>query len=146
MAEAGLYTTAIARDKTTALRKKIAALEIEARAMRRVIEIAPADAIERACRALASGPEPEGYEARRLVLDGLLDLRVSADGTITGKLPVPAAEKNCKDRLAAVGRDLASRSHRTSFRPESSSAPAGKIGAGTRKLMWRKRIAVSAGA
>jgi DNA invertase Pin-like site-specific DNA recombinase len=42
MAEAGLYTTAVARDKITALRKKIAALEIEARAVRRVIEIAPA--------------------------------------------------------------------------------------------------------
>jgi DNA invertase Pin-like site-specific DNA recombinase len=116
MAEAGLYTTAMARDKITALRKKIAALEIEARAMRRVIEIAPRDAIEHACRAMASGPEPEGYEARRLVLDGLLDLRASVGGeevTITGKLPVPAAqaEKNCLDRLEAVGGDLGGGCH-----------------------------------
>jgi hypothetical protein len=54
------------------------------------------------CR--AESPEPEGYEARRLVLEGLLDLRVSLDGeevTITGKLPVPAAtgEKNCVNRI-----------------------------------------------
>jgi hypothetical protein len=102
----------VARDKITALREKIAALEIEARAMRRVVEIAPADAVERACRALASGPEPEEYEARRLVLEGLLDLRASLDGkevTITGKLPAPAAaarssgEKNWKDRFGAIG-------------------------------------------
>jgi len=33
-----------------ALRKKIAALEIEVRTLHRVIEIAPADTIERACR------------------------------------------------------------------------------------------------
>jgi hypothetical protein len=111
MAEAGLYTTAVAKDKITALRKRIAALEIEARAVHRVIEIAPADAVERACRALASGPEPEGYEAKRLVLGGLLDFRTSVDGkevTITGKLPAPAVatsdnEKNWKDRLGAVG-------------------------------------------
>jgi hypothetical protein len=112
MAEAGLYTTAVARDKITVLRKKLAAVEIEARAMRRVIEIAPPDAVECACHALASGPEPEGYEARRLVLEGLIDLRFSVDGTATGKLPVPAtaatlsAEKNCLDRLGAVRGEL----------------------------------------
>jgi hypothetical protein len=114
MSEAGLYTTAVAKDKITALRKKIAALEIEARAMHRVIEIAPADAVDRACRTLASRPEPEGYEARRLVLEGLLDLRVSVDGkevTITGKLPAPVVatsdnEKNRKDRFGAVGLEL----------------------------------------
>jgi DNA invertase Pin-like site-specific DNA recombinase len=120
MAEAGLYTTAVAKDKITALRTKIAALEAEARAMRRVIEIAPADAVERACRALASGPEPEGYEARRLVLEGLLDLRASVDGdevTITGKLPMPAAsaEKNCLDRLGGAGGDLGGGGHGNPF-------------------------------
>jgi DNA invertase Pin-like site-specific DNA recombinase len=123
MAEAGLYTTAEAKGRIMALRKKIAALEIEARAMRRVIEIAPADAIERACRAVASGPEPEGYEARRLVLEGLLNLRASVDGkevTITGKLPVPASatsigEKNCKDRLGGAGGDLGGGGHGNPF-------------------------------
>ena len=115
MAEAGLYTTAVAKDKIAAVRRKITDLEIEARAMRRAIEIAPADAVERACRALASGPEPQGYEARRLVLEGLLELRTLVDGqdvTITGKLPVPAAAaaaaggKNCKARLGAIGDEL----------------------------------------
>jgi hypothetical protein len=59
------------------------------------------------------------------VLEGLLDLRASVNGeevTITGKLPVPAAmatlsaEKNCKDRLGAVGGNLSWCCHERSFR------------------------------
>ena len=54
---------------------------------------------------------PEGYEARRLVLEGLLELRASLNGgdlTISGKLPFLAAEvkKNCEDRLGAIGDEL----------------------------------------
>jgi len=117
MAEAGLYTTEAAKDKIAGLRKKITALEIEARAMRRVIKIAPLDAVERACRAIAAGPEPEGYEDRREVLEGLLDLQARVDGQaveITGKLPVPAAGstsgggKNSEDRLGAIGDEFRS--------------------------------------
>ena len=71
--------------------------------------------------ALASGPEPEGYEARRLVLEGLLELRASAIGgdlTISGKLPFPPAEvkKNCEDRLVAARGELSCGHLRVPFR------------------------------
>jgi site-specific DNA recombinase len=113
MVQKGTYDEDEGAAEATKLRRQIANLEAEIRALGKVIEIAPADAVERACRALASGPEPEGYEARRLVLEGLLDFRVSVDVdgkgvTITGKLPAPAAplEKNWKDRLGAIGDEL----------------------------------------
>jgi len=84
---------------------------MEARANSGVIEIAPLDTVERACRAIAGGPEPEGYEDRREVLEGLRDLQVRVEAeevTITGKIPVPtcAPQKNCKDRVGAIGREL----------------------------------------
>ena len=50
MVEAGLYAIATAEPKIKTLSEKIAALEIEVRTLHRVIEIAPADTIERACR------------------------------------------------------------------------------------------------
>jgi DNA invertase Pin-like site-specific DNA recombinase len=113
MVQKGTYDEDEGAAEATKLRREIAILEAEIRALGKVLEIAPLDAVERACRAIAARPEPEGYEDRRDVLEGLLDLRARVDGEqveITGKIPVPAAEpaaqKNCKERLDAVGDEL----------------------------------------
>jgi len=116
MVQKGIYDEDEGAAEVTKLRREIAILEAEIRASGKVNEIAPLDAVERACRAIAAGPEPKRYEDRREVLEGLLDLQARVDGEeieIAGKIPVPAAEattagpqKNCKDRLGAIGREL----------------------------------------
>jgi DNA invertase Pin-like site-specific DNA recombinase len=110
MTEKEIYTVQQGADKIKALRLKIAHLEVEARAYSKVVDIAPLDVAEEACRQVASGPEPEGIEDRREVLDGLVDLRVEVgDGVarITGRVPVGAASaqkisSNCTNRLAGT--------------------------------------------
>lgn len=95
------------------LRRKMAMLELEVRELRKVVEIAPLSVVERACRQFAEGPEPEGYEDRREVLDGLLDFHVDVvskdEAVITGKLPLPEvienaepSQKNCSHKLTRV--------------------------------------------
>jgi DNA invertase Pin-like site-specific DNA recombinase len=114
MIEKGIYDLETGHRKITALRKKMATLVMEAQALHRIVNIAPVSDIERACRAFADGPEPEGYDARRLVLEGIMDLRLSikdGDVKITGRIPIPAAEvapattpkKNCSHSLACSG-------------------------------------------
>jgi hypothetical protein len=100
--------------KLAAIRDEMQALEAEARAMGRVVEIAPLSAYEATCAALANVEEPEGDD-RREVLDGLRDLKVRLEGNeavITGSIPVNAAHatggggKNCEDRLAGLHSSL----------------------------------------
>ena len=77
------------------------------------MNLPPLRELEASLREITSGDEPETYEERRDILEGLLDLRVTyADGEleITGQVPYmdPAAaatpkdgKKNCYSRLGA---------------------------------------------
>ena len=98
MCRAGIYDIPTGKRELVAVRKQIAALMMEIQALRKVITIAPLNAIERACAQYNPDPRatPRSYEARRLVLDGILDFRVTArsgePAVVTGSIPVPAAE------------------------------------------------------
>jgi DNA invertase Pin-like site-specific DNA recombinase len=118
MTRAGIYDIPTGKAELAAVRKMITALVIEVQALRKVIAIAPLNAIERACAQYNPDPKakPRSYEARRLVLEGLLDFRVTVrsgeDAVVTGCVPMPAAENaqnstgsgqmNCTNRLTSV--------------------------------------------
>jgi hypothetical protein len=117
MVEHRQYTLAEGDVKLRDLRNQMATLEIEARALGRVVEIAPLAplaAIERTCRAIADPAlEPQMLADRREILEKLLDLRVVvADGEveISGNISVAAAadagvagaKKNRSHRLSSV--------------------------------------------
>jgi site-specific DNA recombinase len=79
----------------------------------RVVSLPPLKAAEAACREICDGAEPETYEDRRSVLDGILDLRMTyynRDLAIEGKIPVPvpaaASQKKCHMGICPVGFQL----------------------------------------
>ena len=118
MTRAGIYDIPTGKAELAAVRKNIAALMIEVKALRKVVEIAPLNAIERACAKYNPDPKakPRSYEARRLVLDGLMDFRVTLrsgeDAVVSGRIPMPAEEtagntkgssrKYCTNSLASL--------------------------------------------
>ena len=97
MTRARMYTVPQGNELLKALRLRISSLELEVKAMQKVVALPPLNIIEAACRQFAQGEEPFDYEDRREVLEGLLDFRVelAADAksaTVTGRLPLPAVE------------------------------------------------------
>ena len=103
--EDGKITREASTAKIKALRLKMSKLEIEARAISKVVDIAPLDVTEETCRAIREGGEPKGIEDRREVLDGLVDLKIEVgqeEFTITGAVPVGAGRKNCTNRLTGT--------------------------------------------
>ena len=77
------------------IRQRIAHLSDELRAAGQVISLPTLAAAKATLREITEGPEPETYEERRTVLDGILDLRMTylaGDLEITGQIPVPHAE------------------------------------------------------
>ena len=81
----------------------------------------PLHAAHAALREITEGAEPETYEERRPILEGILDLRLkyaNGDLEIEGKVPVPdvavsaaSGKKKCNKGLGAVGFDLCWRCH-----------------------------------
>ena len=82
------------REKRTALRGEVAALEVELREAKKVVTMPSLSALEKHLETIMTGEEPKTYDERRPILESLVDLRVEyADGKIeiTGKVPVPNA-------------------------------------------------------
>jgi DNA invertase Pin-like site-specific DNA recombinase len=93
--KAGILTKEEAARDITLVRAAIARLVIEVQALRRIVEIAPLNAVERACREIQGDVEPRGM-ARRIIYDKLIDFRVKLIGDqmaeVSGRIPIPAAE------------------------------------------------------
>jgi site-specific DNA recombinase len=97
-----------------AAEERIRRIAQELAASGRVVSLPPLHAAEAAVRETVTGPEPETYEDRRSVLDGILDLRMTyynRDLTIEGKIPVPASaaaasQKKCHMGVCPVGFQL----------------------------------------
>ena len=111
MAEAGVITVADSAAKLKPIRQRIGEIAEELRAAGKVIEMPTLAAAKATLREITEGAEPETYEERRLVLEGLIDLRMKyldGDLEIEGKVPVAAAvestgsgKKNCYRRVDA---------------------------------------------
>ena len=73
---------------------EIETLEDEARVLGKIVEIAPLDRIAEVCARITGKKMPEIFEAQRMVLEVLLNLRVVVRGKdveITGEVPVAEA-------------------------------------------------------
>jgi hypothetical protein len=114
MIRRGTYDEDKGHAEVVNLREKIRTLEANIRALGRVLEVPALSRVEAICKAIADGPEPEGYD-RRHVLEGLIDFVVTMTGhelTITGKVPMDLeegsaagpeeGEKNRRNRLAGA--------------------------------------------
>jgi len=94
--------------KLAAVRQEMLLLEAEVRAMGKIIEIPSRPLVEATLEAITQGGEPEGYEDRRHVLDGLVDLAARLVGDeveITGKVPIGQAGQgsgNGENRLTGL--------------------------------------------
>jgi hypothetical protein len=90
----GILTKEEATRDLGIVRAAITRLVIEVQALRRIVEIAPLGAVERALREIQSGPEPRG-RARRIIYDKLMDFRVTLlsnqEAQVSGRIPIPAA-------------------------------------------------------
>jgi hypothetical protein len=112
MTRARMYSVQQGQAIQADLRRRIGLLEMEVRELRKIVEIAPLDVVKAACAAVASGKEPRDYEARRMLLEALQDLRVVPVGEyadVRGFIPVsnaaaPAAggKKNREHKQNAV--------------------------------------------
>lgn len=92
--------------------KRVRQIEEELAAAGRVVSMPPLHVAQAAVRKINAGPEPQGYERRRSILEGILDLRMNyLEGNleITGKVPVPASAASPadgkKNRYSRVGAD-----------------------------------------
>jgi site-specific DNA recombinase len=80
---------AIRQDET-----RIRQIEEELSTAGRVVSLPPLRAAQTALREITQGPEPETYDERRPILEGILDLRMNyynGDLEITGRVPMPDA-------------------------------------------------------
>jgi site-specific DNA recombinase len=85
------------------LREEMQGYEAEVRAMGKIVEIAARSTYERACAERAKMREPKANDARRVVLEGIRDLKVRLQGdyaAVTGQIPI--ASENCEDRLTSL--------------------------------------------
>jgi len=93
MTERRMYTLNEGAAKCDAIRTEIAKLEETLHRAGRVVELPPLERVKATCRAITEGPEPEDYDLRRGVLEGLIDLRMEyGDGEleIQGQVPIAA--------------------------------------------------------
>jgi site-specific DNA recombinase len=73
---------------------RIRQIEQELAAAGRVVSLPPLNVAKAALREITTGAEPETYDERRPLLEGILDLRMNyydGDLEIEGKVPMPAA-------------------------------------------------------
>jgi DNA invertase Pin-like site-specific DNA recombinase len=104
-------------------KKRIEQIERELAAARQVLPMPPADAVEAFSREIAAGPEPTTFQARREILDSLVDLRMryfEGELEIEGKIPIPAAssESTTSGRRKCINRQC-DQVH--SFRPRGGN-------------------------
>jgi DNA invertase Pin-like site-specific DNA recombinase len=110
MTQEGLLPYAKGRADIRECERRIKEIEQELAAAGRVLQLPPLRATEAALREITGGAEPETYDERRRILEGILDLRMTyldGDLTIEGKVPIAGAAllsgstKNCNSRLDA---------------------------------------------
>jgi DNA invertase Pin-like site-specific DNA recombinase len=94
MTECGMFTVQQGRQKLMAMAAEISQLEEKIRRAGRVVQLPSIERVQASCRAITGneeGAEPEDYDLRRHVLEGLPDLKMMyADGEleINGQIPV----------------------------------------------------------
>jgi site-specific DNA recombinase len=98
-----------------AAEERIRRIEQELAAAGRVVSLPPLQVAQAAVREICNDAEPQTYERRRSILEGILDLRLTyhnRDLSIEGKIPVPTpaaasgGQKKCNSGVFDVGYDL----------------------------------------